>query len=39
MGRSFTATLAISALLGFAAPASAQQAKWTQEDEDRSTVM
>ena len=38
MRRSFTATLAIAALLGFAAPASAQ-AEWTQGDEDRSTIM
>jgi hypothetical protein len=39
MRRSFTATLAIAALLGFAAPTSAQQVEWTRGDEDRSTVM
>lgn len=39
MRRSFTATLSIVALLGLAAPVSAQQAEWTQGDEDRSTIM
>ena len=39
MRRSFTATLALGVVLGIATPASAQQAEWTQGDEDRSTVM
>ena len=39
MRRSFTATLGFVALLALAAPASAQQAAWTQGDEDRSTIM
>ena len=39
MGRSFTATLALVASLGFAAPTAAQQAEWTQGDEDRSTIL
>ena len=39
MRKSFAATLATAATLAFAVPASAQQAEWTEADENRSVIM
>ena len=39
MRRSFAATLAIAATLACAVPAAAQQAEWSEGDENRSVIM